>query len=68
MKFGSPTVAQLAYAEMHNAVGAAEAHMRSGGSVYIPTTSIQEASHDFTMSCVREAPASLAGSRRRRRK
>ena len=54
-KQGRCQAATISYAEMQRATGAAEAHMRSGGSVYIPTTTLQEAAFEYNEHCVRES-------------
>jgi hypothetical protein len=65
-KAGRCTTAYLAYAEMKQAEGAAEAHMRSGGKVWIPLTTLREAGGAFSDHCVR-ITGGLDGRRRRRR-
>jgi hypothetical protein len=69
-KEGRCMAAYLAYAEMKRAEGAAEAHMRSGGNVYLPLTSLTEAGGAFSDHCVRITGAAnaLDGARRRRRR
>jgi hypothetical protein len=52
-KAGKCTQAYLAYAEMKRAEGAAEAHMRAGGQVYLPLTSLTAAGGAFSDHCVR---------------
>jgi hypothetical protein len=66
---GSCQGAMINYAEMHNQVGVAEAHMRSanGSKIWIPSTEIQNASYEFNERCVRPMIAELNGRRKRRR-
>ncbi len=60
--------ATMAYAEMMQARGAAEAHTRSGGKgIWIPTTEIQEASFLYNENCIRES-GNLGRARARRRR
>ncbi len=76
-KAGRCTAATVAYAEMHRAIGTAEAHMRSGGGadsgIWIPQTTIREASYQYNEHCVREsrgvsgakqAPSPVYGTRK----
>lgn len=64
---GRCTAATMAYADMQQAIGRFEAHNRSGGRAYKPTTTIQEAAFEYNDHCVRES-VSVSGARRRRRR
>ena len=64
---GKCTAATMAYAKMHNAIGHIEAHARSGGSAYLPTTTIQDASYEYWTRCVTPVNDTL-GARKPRRK
>lgn len=74
IKEGKCTAASLNYADMREKVGEAKAHMRAGGSVWIPATTLQEASVAFNERCVIPVVADsdlltpLSGARRRRRR
>jgi len=65
---GACTAALLNYADMQREIGHAEAHMRAGGSVLIPHTTIVEAADKFVNACVRYSGSiGGVGARKRRR-
>jgi hypothetical protein len=75
VKEGKCTAASLAKSDMHRAEGAAYAHMHAGGKgIWIPQTTLSEASVAFNERCVIPVVADpelltpLSGARRRKQR
>ena len=67
-RHGQCTAATLAYADMQRAIGHYEAHTRSGGKAWKPTTTIREAAFEYNDRCVRASTAPISGRRRKARR
>lgn len=63
---GRCTAATMAYADMQQAIGRYDAHIKSGGEAWKPASAIKDAAHDYNKHCVRDSSGSVAGRRRRR--
>jgi len=63
---GRCTAATVAYAEMQQAIGRYDAHIRSGGQAWKPQTAITDAAYEYNNHCVRES-AAVSGRHRRSR-
>jgi len=57
--------ATVAYAEMQQAIGRFDAHIKSGGEAWKPASAIRDAAADYNHHCIRDA-AGIDGHRRRR--
>jgi hypothetical protein len=64
---GRCTSAQVAYAEMQQAIGRFDASTHAGGKAWKPQTAITDAAYEFTMRCVRDDAGAAIGRRRRKR-
>jgi hypothetical protein len=67
-RHGRCTAATLSYAEMQQAIGLFDAHVRSGGKAWKPATAIHDAAYEYNEHCVRDSAHATAVSGRRRRK
>ena len=66
-KAGRCIRATMAYADMQQAIGSFDTHVRAGGQGWKPKTDIEEAAAAYTDKCVK-ADSTLDGARRRRRR
>lgn len=62
---GRCQAATMAYADMQQAIGRYDAHIKSGGEAWKPASAIRDAAADYNHHCIRDA-AGIDGRRRRR--
>jgi hypothetical protein len=55
----------MAYADMQQAIGRFDAHVRSGGKAWKPATAIHDAAFEYNERCVCES-SPVGGLRRKR--